>query len=163
MKLRSLLPYNPYRSVARRHDPYEDMWQELEHMLNKRPFSDWGMGSVKIDVLEDKNGVTIKADLPGLSEDDIDITLFDTTLTIRGEKKVEKEEKEENFYMMERSFGSFSRSINLPYKADINKVDAEYKQGVLKITIPRPKTVEGQIKKIKVKSHSPTQKKTSKK
>lgn len=163
MRLRSLLPFNPYRSTTRRGDLYEDMLQEFEHVFNKRPFSDWGMGTVKVDVFEDKNGVTVKADLPGLNEDDIDVTLFDSTLTIRGEKKAEKEDKGENFYMMERSFGSFSRSINLPYKADINKIEAEYKQGVLTITVPRPKTAEGQMKKIKVKTQSPTQKKPAKK
>jgi HSP20 family protein len=154
MRLRSLLPFNPYHSLARRNELYDDMMDELASMFNRRPFSDWGWGSVKVDVCEDKSGVTVQADLPGLNEDDIDITLQGSLLTIRGEKKSEKEEKDKNYYMIERSFGSFSRSITLPYPADVNQVEAEYKQGVLTIKVPRPNTREGQMKKIKVKSPS---------
>lgn len=161
MRLRSLLPFNPYRSVAHHNEFYDAMMEELESAFNRRPFSGWGFGTVKVDVREDKTGVTVQADLPGLNEDDIDITLQDSLLTIRGEKKTEKEEKDETYYMMERSFGSFSRSITLPYKADVTKVDAEYKQGVLTIKIPRPNTSEGQMKKIKVKSTSSSKSKES--
>jgi HSP20 family protein len=104
----------------------------------------------------------VQGDLPGVN-DDIDITVHDTLLTIRGEKKAEKEQKDENFFMMERSFGSFSRSITLPYKADINRVDAEYNNGVLTIKIARPTTPEGQMKKIKVKSGTSSQSQSTQK
>jgi HSP20 family protein len=94
--------------------------------------------------------IEITAELPGLEEKDVQVNLADNVLTIRGEKKAEKEEKEKNYHMIERSYGSFSRSIELPAGIDPNAVKATIDKGVLKVTVPKPAAAVA--KKIDVKS-----------
>lgn len=103
-----------------------------------------------VDISEGKKEITVKAEIPGVEAKDIDISLSGKLLTIKGEKKHEKEEKEENYYRMERSYGSFNRTIELPAEVDPEKVDASYKKGVLKIELK--KTRESETKKIEIKS-----------
>jgi HSP20 family protein len=91
----------------------------------------------------------VKAEVPGLEPKDIDISLSDGLLTIKGEKKQEREEKEENYHLVERSYGSFARSIRLPNEVQSDKIDASYKNGVLKIVLP--KSEEAKKKEIKIK------------
>lgn len=102
-----------------------------------------------LDVSETKNDYVIKAELPGIDPKDIDISLTNDLLTIKGEKKQEKEEKEENYHLIERSYGSFTRSIRLPGQVQSNKINASFKNGVLKVTLP--KTEEAKKKEIKIK------------
>ncbi len=90
-----------------------------------------------VDIREDDKGIHIEAELPGMDEKDIDVQLKDRVLTIKGEKKEEKESKNKNGYRMERNYGSFQRSFTLPADADVNKVRAKYKKGVLKLDIPK--------------------------
>ena len=87
--------------------------------------------------------------MPGLDPKDIDISLSDGLLTIKGEKKQEREEKEENYHLAERSYGSFARSIRLPGEIQSDKIGASYKNGVLKVTLP--KSEEAKKKEIKIK------------
>jgi HSP20 family protein len=103
-----------------------------------------------IDVAEREDAVVVKAELPGLKSDDIEISVQGNMLTIAGEKKEEEEEKEENYYHAERRYGSFRRDIPLPSGADADKVEATFKDGVLVVTVP--KTEEAQPKKVEVKS-----------
>jgi HSP20 family protein len=103
-----------------------------------------------IDISEGKKDITVKAEIPGVEANDIDISLNGKLLTIKGEKKQEKEEKEENYHRMERSYGYFNRTIELPSEVDPEKVDASYKKGVLKIELK--KTKESETKKIEIKS-----------
>jgi len=98
--------------------------------------------SPRLDVAETDKEITISAELPGLEPEDIHLTLDHNCLTISGEKQAEKEEKGKRFYRMERSYGSFYRSIPLPDEVDENKIEASYKRGVLKIRLP--KTVQSQ-------------------
>jgi HSP20 family protein len=98
----------------------------------------------RLDIAETEKEITISAELPGLEPEDIHLTLDHNNLTISGEKQAEKEEKGKRFYRMERSYGSFYRSIPLPDEVDENKIDASYKRGVLKIRLP--KTVQSQRK-----------------
>ncbi len=102
-----------------------------------------------LDVSETKNDIVVKTEVPGLDPKEIDISLSDGILTIRGEKKQEKEEKEENYHLIERSFGTFSRSIRLPREVQSDKINATYKNGVLKVTLP--KSEEAKKKEIKIK------------
>lgn len=103
-----------------------------------------------VDVSETAKKVVVKAEVPGMDAKDIDITVTGDLVTIRGERKQEKEEKEENFHRIERSYGAFSRSIRLPAEVETDKVDAAYKDGVLKITMS--KTKKASAKKIEVKT-----------
>jgi len=91
----------------------------------------------------------ISAELPGIDIKDVDITLSDGLLTVKGEKKHEKEDKGEDYHRIERRYGSFNRSFRIPGKVDTDKVDANYKNGILKLTLP--KAEESKTKKIEVK------------
>ena len=102
------------------------------------------------DVSENENEVIVKAELPGMDVKDIDITLTDGLLTIKGERKLEKEDKQENYHRIERQFGSFSRSLNLGVNVKADSIDAGYKDGILTVTLP--KAEEDKPKKIEVKS-----------
>ena len=87
-----------------------------------------------------------------MTEDDIDVSVVDNVLTVKGEKKSETEKKEADYHMVERSYGAFTRSLTLPYEVDASKVDAKFDKGVLKITLPKPAEVKAKTKKIKIKS-----------
>ncbi len=104
-----------------------------------------------IDVYDSKDNFVVKADLPGLNKEEIEVSIEDDTLILKGEKKQESETKEQNFYRSERLYGSFFRAIALPATVDPSKVVAEYKDGVLKLTLPkkedaRPKQIKVDVK-----------------
>lgn len=97
----------------------------------------WAGFSPQIDVVEDEDEIRVAAELPGMDEDDIDVSLSRGTLTIQGEKREETEDRGQNYYRMERSYGTFRRSIPLPSTVDEAKVEATYEKGVLTITLPK--------------------------
>jgi HSP20 family protein len=101
-----------------------------------------------VDIYENENSLSLRFEVPGMREDDLDIRLENNTLTVRGERKFEQEEKEENFHRIERRYGSFSRSFTLPNTVDSETVKADYKDGIL--TIELAKRAEAKPKQIKV-------------
>ena len=101
-----------------------------------------------VDVYEDEHQVTLKIEVPGIDEKDIDVRVENNTLTVHGERKIEKEEKEENYRRVERQYGSFTRTFTLPQTVDTENVSATYDKGVLKIALP--KKAEAKPKQIKV-------------
>ena len=101
-----------------------------------------------VDIYEDEHYVTVKMEVPGIDQKDIDVRLENNTLTVRGERKFEKDEKEENFHRIERRYGSFYRAFTLPNTLDSEKVQADYEGGVLKIKLA--KKAEAKPKQIKV-------------
>ena len=103
-----------------------------------------------VDVFEEKDDIVVKAELPGIEKDNIEVNLTDRTLTIKGEKRKEEDIKEENYYRAERSYGSFARSFRLPEGVDGDAIKASLKEGVL--TIELPKRSELQPKKVAVKN-----------
>ena len=103
-----------------------------------------------LDVSETENALIVKAEVPGMDQKDIDINLSDGLLTITGEKKHEKEDKDENYHCVERHYGKFSRTMRVPFEVEADKVDATYKDGVLKVTLP--KAERAKPKKIEIKS-----------
>ena len=105
--------------------------------------------SPRVDVAEGKKDITVKAEIPGVDAKDITISLDGRRLTIKGEKKQESEEKEENYHRLERSYGYFSRSLELPADVDQDNVDASYKKGVLNIVLKKLKPAETQKVEIK--------------
>jgi len=101
-----------------------------------------------VDVYEDEHSITLKIEVPGIDEKDIDVRLENNTLTVHGERKFEKEEKEENFHRIERRYGSFVRTFKLPNTVDAEKVEASYDKGILKVTLA--KRAEAKPRQIKV-------------
>src|SRR5579863_9501510 len=101
-----------------------------------------------VDIYEDGHNITLKIEVPGIDEKDIDVRIENNTLTVHGERKFEKEEKEENFRRVERQYGSFTRSFTLPQTVDTEKVSATYDKGILKIKLA--KKAEAKPKQIKV-------------
>ncbi len=109
-----------------------------------------------MDVFEKDDRFVVKAELPGMKEKDIDISVVGDTLTIKGEKKMESEVKEEDYYRCERSYGSFYRSIPLPSTVDASKIEASYEDGILEVTLP--KTAGVKPKKVTVSAKKKTSK-----
>lgn len=110
--------------------------------------SDW---SPAVDIWEDADSIEIRAELPGMEMKEIDVRIVDHALTIRGEKKLEREEKRDNYHRVERTYGRFQRTFNLPNGIQTDKITATYSQGVLKILLPKreeskPKTIQIEVK-----------------
>ena len=108
--------------------------------------------SVKVDVSESDDDISIRADLPGLEEKDIDVSVSGNVLTITGEKKAEHEEEDKgrNYHLVERSSGSFSRSFHLPETVDQDRIAARFEKGVLTLTLPKTEQAKQSVKKIEV-------------
>ena len=105
----------------------------------------------KIDVVETEKEIKVTAELPGMEEKDIEVNFSRDMLVIKGEKKAEKEEKKEDYYFMERSYGSFHRAIPVSAGVDREKVEASFKNGVLKVTLPKTEEAQKETKKIEIK------------
>lgn len=109
-----------------------------------------GVMKPQVDVTASEKEYTITVEVPGVSEKDVKVEITGNTMAIRGEKKLEKEETETNYYCMERSYGFFQRILSLPPDADEEKVEAEFRMGVLSITIPRKALPQSEVKKIEI-------------
>lgn len=106
--------------------------------------------SPDMEVVETDNAIEVSTELPGMDEKDVEINVTDDTLTIRGEKKFEKDEKKKNYRLIERCYGSFERAVALPAGVDASKVKARMSKGVLKVEIPKPAAAKAQQVKIAV-------------
>ena len=104
-----------------------------------------------LDISEGRKNITVRAEIPGIEAKDFDISIDGRFLSIRGEKKKEREKKEETYYRVERSYGYFNRTIELPAEVDPNKVNASYKRGVLKIKLRKAK--ESEVKRIEIQTN----------
>ena len=134
------------------HREMNRMFDDFSRGFDLSPFDggwSWGF-SPPVDVREDEKEVTVKAELPGMEEKDIEVNLADNGLTIKGEKKAEKEEKGKDNWYRETSYGAFHRFIPLPEGLDKEKVDAHFKNGVLTVTLRRLEEAKG--KKIAIKA-----------
>jgi HSP20 family protein len=106
----------------------------------------------KMDIAETDKAFEVSAELPGIDEKDIELSVSDGVLTIKGEKKAEKEEKEKNYHRIERSYGRFQRSLALPPTVNVEAIEATFKKGVLTITLPKTAKAVEKAKKIQVKA-----------
>lgn len=111
----------------------------------------WGVAPA-VDITESEKAYEITAELPGMDEKNIEVKTANGTLTIKGEKQEEKEEKKKDFYLHERHFGSFERSFAMPEGVDADKVEASFKKGVLTVTLPKKPEAQKPAKKIEVKA-----------
>jgi HSP20 family protein len=154
---RELTVWKPFGELAPFRD-FEWMRRDMDRLWNSffergtLRSEDGGEWLPSLDVAETKNEIVVKAEVPGLEPKDIDISLSDGLLTIKGEKKQEREEKEENYHLVERSYGSFTRSIRLPNEVQSDKIKASYKNGVLKVVLPKSEEAKKKEVKIKVES-----------
>ena len=137
--------WTPVRSYARLQDEVNRLF---EGTLGDRQTETFGW-TPAVDIFEDTEGVTFKFDLPEVDPKDVDVRLEDGTLTVRGERKLEREDKQDGYHRVERAYGMFARSFTLPATLDGEKVNAEAKNGVLRIFIP--KRAEAKPKSISVK------------
>jgi HSP20 family protein len=114
----------------------------------------WTTGDVvpKLDFIEDDKTFRLTVELPGMTQKDVDISLTDRTLTIRGEKKEDKEKKDKEVYRRERAYGSFRRVMELPGDVDANKITAAFQNGVLTIDLPKTKEAQQKVRQIPVKA-----------
>lgn len=148
--------------------PLSELHREVDRLFDEfmggfRPWRSrvgfWGDGEgelvPRVDVSESDKEVVVTADLPGIDEKDIDVTLSNGVLTIKGERKAEKEEKDEkkSYHRVERSYGLYSRSIALPGEVDENKVKADFAKGVLTIRMPKTDRAKSRVKKISIKAN----------
>lgn len=156
---KSLIPVGTDRNIARREaNPFSFLQQEIDRLFEGMTrgfpsfpaFSGTSVNLPRMDVSETDKAIEIEAELPGLEPKDVQINLADDVLTIRGEKKSEREEKDKDYHLVERSFGSFSRSVQLPQGVKAEDVSAEIAKGVLKVTVKKP--APAQSKQIEIKS-----------
>ena len=156
---KAVTPWRPFMDVTRWE---RDMDRLRDEFLGRRFRSWWperwfggdGMElrAPAVDLFEEKDDIVVKAELPGMDKDNIEVNLTDNMLTIKGEKKKENEVKEEKYYRCERSYGSFVRNIEIPKAVHVDKVKASFKNGILEVRVP--KTEEAKSKEIKVKVDS---------
>jgi HSP20 family protein len=140
--------WDPFREFTTVQDRLNRLFRESYGSEGREEALTTSAFAPAVDVYEDEHNVTLKVQVPGIDEKDIDIRIENNTLTLHGERRFEKEEKEENFRRVESSYGSFTRSFTLPQTVDAEKVTADYSKGVLKITLP--KKAEAKPKQIKV-------------
>jgi HSP20 family protein len=141
--------WNPFRDLLDLQKEMNRLFDtSLSRSFERKDFLTDGFWAPAVDIHEEKDKYIIKADLPGIKQEELDVSVEDDTLTIRGERKLEKEEKQKNYYRSERAYGAFQRSFALPSSVDAAKINASYKDGVLHITIP--KTEETKKKSIKI-------------
>jgi HSP20 family protein len=144
-----LIQWKPFREVSRLRNEMDRLWDDYFGSGRRalRPMEeDW---LPAVDVSETGDKITIKAEVPGMEAKDIEIAMVGDTLTIKGEKKLEREEKEENYHTVERSYGSFTRAMKLPATVDADKVEASYKNGVLTVVLPKKEEVKPKAIEIK--------------
>jgi HSP20 family protein len=154
----SLVRWNPSRDLAAWPSDLFTMQREMNRMFDgffrgdlTEKASNLTSWIPAVDITEHEDGYVVKVDLPGVSKDDVRITFESNVLTIRGEKKQEKETNKENVHRIERAFGTFRRAFTLPTSVKYDRIDAVYKDGILAITLPkaeeaRPRRIEVKVK-----------------
>lgn len=161
MEFRSLLPFGQGKSLttAGESDPFTTMQREINRLFDdvwqgrRLPgvFGEHGILAPRIDIKETGKGLELTAELPGVDEKDINVELDGDVLSIRGEKKLEKDEKQKDYHVMERAYGMFQRVVPLPFTPS-DDVKAEFAKGVLKISLARSPEAAAKVKKIDVRA-----------
>lgn len=165
-----------------RYDPFRDL-RTLQEEVNRlfstnmtRAFDDEGIGrgawAPSVDIYENKDQIVLEAELPGMKQDEFDLTIENNVITLRGERRFEKTDESDNYHRVERSYGSFTRSFTLPQTVSAEEAKAEYNNGVLRVTLPKreeaksrrievsgvgstsTKTIEGKVEGSKAKASS---------
>ena len=144
---------HPFFSLRRQMNQLFDSFFRDFELEPFREMNEWyAKFSPQIDVKENDKEIIVTAELPGMSEKDIDVSISGGSLVVKGEKKEDKEEKDKECWHMERCYGSFYRSIPLPEEIDKEKADASFKKGILRVTIPKTEKAASSSKKIPIKT-----------
>ena len=148
MFTRNLTRWDPFLELSAQKDRMTRLMREFYNPEGPEETLTTTSFAPPVDVYEDEHNITLKIEVPGIDEKDIDVRMENNTLTVHGERKFEKEEKEENFRRLERQYGSFTRSFTLPSSVDPEHVSAHYDKGMLRISLA--KKAEAKPKQIKV-------------
>ncbi|HEY0545793.1 MAG TPA: Hsp20/alpha crystallin family protein [Pyrinomonadaceae bacterium] len=135
-----------------RYDPFRDL-RSLQDEVNRlfstnlsRAFGEEGMArgawNPSVDIYENKDQIVLEAELPGMKREDFDLSIENNVITLRGERRFEKQDEGDNYHRVERSYGSFARSFTLPQTVQADEVTAEYRNGVLRVTMPKREEVK---------------------
>jgi HSP20 family protein len=153
---RAVMPWRPFMDLTRWEDEMDRMMENFFGRSRRpwrpsiRPRGGFAeFVAPALDVYEEKDEVVVKAELPGMTKDDIEVDVTDSHLIVKGEKKREEKIEEEDYFACERTYGAFHRSVDLPKDVQADKVKASFKNGILEIRLP--KTEEAKTKEIKVK------------
>ena len=138
-----LTPWSPFRDLEEMQRRFEDIFGRVFLPIARRrlPIEERGWAPA-IEVFEKEDKFVVKAELPGMKEEDVDVSVVGDALSIKGERKAESEVKEEDYYRCERSYGSFFRSIALPSNVDVQKIEASYEDEVLEVSLPKAAEVK---------------------
>jgi HSP20 family protein len=147
----SIIRWEPFRDLVSTQDRFNQLFDDTF----ARAFGDQQEVSPRawtppVDTYETSDSLVLKAELPGINPEDVEICVEDSTLYLKGERKFEKEVKEENLYRVERSYGTFTRSFSVPNTIDADKVKAEYENGILTLTMPKREEAKPRTIKINV-------------
>jgi HSP20 family protein len=143
----SLIRWEPFRALRHREDPFDDLFREFF----RRPIAaEADIAEPAVEVAETDGDVTVKMEVPGVEKDQLQLTVADDRLTVRGEVKKESEEKRKNYYRQEIRYGAFQRAVPLPVEVDAAKATAELKNGMLRVTLPKSKHPKAQEIKVAV-------------
>jgi HSP20 family protein len=142
----ALVHWDPFRALRRRPDMFDDMFRDFFRSME----TEGGVIEPATEVAETENEVSVKLQVPGVEKDQINVSLTDDTLTVRGEARKEAEEKKKNFYRQEIHYGAFQRTVGLPAEVDAARATAELRNGVLKITVPKSRQPKAHQVKVAV-------------
>ena len=138
----SIIRWDPFRDLLTLRDKMNRLFEETFSLRGEEKDLISGTWTPAVDIYETENAVVLTAELPGMEEKDIQLKIEDNNLVLKGERKFEKETKEENYYRIERAYGSFYRSFTIPTAVDQEKITAEYNNGVLKVTMPKKEEIK---------------------
>ena len=136
----AIVRWEPFRDLAGLQDRMNRLFDESFRGARTGTADEWALGgswAPAVDIYEQDGNIVMKAELPGVDPKAVDIRLENNTLTLRGERKLDKEVKEDSYHRVERAYGAFSRSFTLPTVVDQGNIKAEYRDGVLKLTLPK--------------------------
>ncbi|MDD3839118.1 MAG: Hsp20/alpha crystallin family protein [Clostridia bacterium] len=139
----SLMPWNPFRDM-------DNIGREMNNLFDIPSKLFGGISSPRVDVYQTENDVIIKAEIPGVSKEDLNLYIDENSVKFSGQTKRENEFKDENAYRMERYYGNFSRTIPLPVEVKSEQAKAEYKDGILSITVPKVEPSKAKARKIDI-------------
>jgi HSP20 family protein len=145
------------------HDPFLSFRRDVDRMFDDffsgfgrravgSPFASWTAPTPSLDLTETEKEIVVTAEMPGLDDKDFEVNVSGDVLTLKGEKRAKHEHRNGDAYHMERRFGSFSRSVRLPFEVQDEKVDARYQKGELTIRVPKPADMQRQVRRIEVRT-----------
>jgi HSP20 family protein len=146
----AIVRFEPFRDLLKTQREFNRLFSDAFPRLFGEEEPSTRTWAPAVDIYETENDIVLKAELPGVDPKDVEVRVEDNTLFLKGERKFEKEVKEENYHRVERSYGSFARSFSLPSSIAADKVTAEYKDGLLTLTMPKREEVKPKTIKINV-------------